>query len=523
MRRPLISLGFAVCVAAAAFANPNRDDKDAGPPLGRREAQDYASQLAELTQFIAEQYVREISRAELATAALKGLYEAAGLPVPASLPSEVRKAGSEYELRKLFARVRQSVHNPSPLHGTGAILVSLQAMTSKLDPYSAAVTGTEAQSSNPRDPVQGFGLELVDNSGAGPLVIKAVLPGGPAQKGGLRPGDEITRINDQLANTGLATPLALSKFDAVQLVIVRPAASIPLKVSLKSEVFYPETILGVIRKPDNSWDFFLDREHKIAQIRIAALNPGVAEELSRALTQLRETGLRGLILDLRWCPGGYLDDSRDVADLFLGEYNLSHFMQPTPGSLLGAADLFLDNHVRNARVHYRSDDSDRRIQHVVGSFTNFPVVVLVNGETTGGAELIAAVLQDNRRALLAGQRTRGKASVQRKFSLTGEVTGLSLTVPVPNMELKLTTGILVRPSGRNLNRFADSKPADDWGVRPEPKLEFSVSDALGRQLQQWWQLQSLRPGSDNGTLPLDDPAADPQRQAALQALFELLR
>ncbi len=197
MRRPLISLAFAVCVAAAAFANPNRDDKDAGPPLGRREAQDYASQLAELTQFIAEQYVREISRAELATAALKGLYEAAGLPVPASLPSEVRKAGSEYELRKLFARVRQSVHNPSPLHGTGAILVSLQAMTSKLDPYSAAVTGAEAQSSNPRDPVQGFGLELVDTSGAGPLVIKAVLPGGPAQKGGLRPGDEITRINDQ--------------------------------------------------------------------------------------------------------------------------------------------------------------------------------------------------------------------------------------------------------------------------------------------------------------------------------------
>src|SRR5205807_920078 len=188
-----------------------------------------------------------------------------------------------------------------------------------------------------------------------------------------------------------------------------------------------------------------------------------------------------------------------------------------------AVDLFLDNHVRNARVHYRSDESDRRIQHVVGSFTNFPVVVLVNGETTGGAELIAAVLQDNRRAVVAGQRTRGKASVQRKFSLAGEVGALPLTVPIANLELKLTTGILIRPSGRNLNRFADSTPADDWGVRPEPRFEFAVSEALGRQLQQWWQFQSLRPGSDNGTLPLDDPAADPQRQAALQTLLHLLK
>ena len=119
---------------------------------------------------------------------------------------------------------------------------------------------------------------------------------------------------------------------------------------------------------------------------------------------------------------------------------------------------------------YRSDDSDRRIQHVVRSFMNFPVVVLVNGETTGGAELIAAVLQDNRRALLAGQRTRGKASVQRKFSLTGEVTGLSLTVPVPNMELKLTTGILVRPSPR-------ASSVSTHGGRTSKTLTLSRSSA----------------------------------------------
>jgi carboxyl-terminal processing protease len=209
--------------------------------------------------------------------------------------------------------------------------------------------------------------------------------------------------------------------------------------------------------------------------------------------------LRGLILDLRWCPGGYLDDSRDVAD------------------------LFLPRTAPNATVRYRNGRPDERTPHARDSFLNLPVVVLVNDETTGGAELIAAVLQDNKRARIAGQRTRGKASVQRRWSLAGDVGDLALTIPVPNMELKLTSGMLIRPSGKNLNRFADSKPTDDWGVRPDPNLEFRVSAALGQRLQEWWQQQTLRPGTDNSILPLDDPAADPQRQAALRLLLDSVR
>jgi len=178
---------------------------------------------------------------------------------------------------------------------------------------------------------------------------------------------------------------------------------------------------------------------------------------------------------------------------------------------------------RNATVHSRNDQLDRRPPHSFGEFTRFPMVVLVNGETTGGAELVAAVLQDNKRARIAGQRTRGKASVQRKWSLGGEVNGLTLTVPIPDMELKLTNGILERPSGKNMHRFPDSKPGDDWGVRPDAKLEFWVSAAVSQRLHDWWQLQNLRPGTDNTALPLDDPAADPQRQAALQVLLDVLK
>src|SRR5262249_15180218 len=152
--------------------------------------------------------------------------------------------------------------------------------------------------------------------------------------------------------------------------------------------------------------------------------------------QLQADGLRGLILDLRWCPGGALDESVSVADLLLGDCTIA------------------TTQWRNARLQ-------EFISQKAGSFLDFPVVVLVNGETSGGAELIAAALQDNKRAVVAGQRTVGKGSIQMLLDLPLE----------KNWDVKLTTGTFLRPSGKNINRFADSKPGDDWGVRPEANLE----------------------------------------------------
>ncbi len=89
--------------------------------------------------------------------------------------------------------------------------------------------------------------------------------------------------------------------------------------------------------------------------------------------------------------------------------------------------------------------------------------------------------------------------------------------------LKLTVATFSRPTGKALNRFVSSKISDDWGVRPEEKLECVLSPALNRQLREWWEEQTLRPGSSNKALPLDDPENDPQRQAALKALLRLVK
>src|SRR5205823_8200086 len=136
------------------------------------------------------------------------------------------------------------------------------------------------------------------------------------------------------------------------------------------------------------------------------------------------------------------------------------FMMPTPANFAAHADIYLDNHCNNAAVRFRPDPrtkearADRWAKQAAQTFANFPIVVLINGATTGGAELIAAVLQDNRRAFVLGQRTRGKGSVQ-SFVELGE--GGRLSFAIPHTELKLTNGLLIRPSGKNLHRFPDSK------------------------------------------------------------------
>ena len=86
----------------------------------------------------------------------------------------------------------------------------------------------------------------------------------------------------------------------------------------------------------------------------------------------------------------------------------------------------------------------------------------------------------------------------------------------------LTSGTFERPAGKNLHRFPESRPADDWGVRPDEGLEFRVSADLNRQLKEWWQQLTLRPGPSRERLVLDDPGADAPQQAALRAVLSVL-
>jgi carboxyl-terminal processing protease len=541
---------LALCVALiapAALAAPvpgsGPFDAPAGPRPLRAQAREFARDLLAAADVISARYVRPVPREESLHAGLTALYEAAGAPVPRGLRDALKDAAegkgpadeqeelvgelkgdapnvpaADRAFLTLIEHAQENIGEIKELEGRDPMAVCCQAMAHGLDAYSDVVTPAEQRRNLGADAERdGYGLEVNDWPGGGPLVVQAVHPGGPAQRAGVRPGDVLTHLDGR--------PVAeLTRADMLKLLRLpadppkrngepepvgpppppppggvsppeEPEAGKPLKATFKRgearsqpvvldcERGRPETVLGVARDDDNAWQFYADRKRKLAHVRIAALQRGTAAELRQVVTRLRDDGARGLVLDLRWCPGGYLDDSADAARLFLG-----------------------DGEVATVKARDKEDQVFRSTGE--GAVTDLPLVVLVNGETSGGAELIAAALQDRGRALVVGQRTLGKGSIQTAAPLPGT-----------RVVLKLTNGTILRPSGKPLQREPDAKPGDDWGVRPDDGLEFRVSPALARSLRADWQRQTLRPGGCNEALPMDDPDADPQRQAALEALL----
>lgn len=494
------------CFAPALNAAPAGDGSPAPAPLNVDEAKAFAQSLLRVSDEVAQRYVRPVATKDLLLAALSGLYEEVRAPLPENLKADLEKLVKDLQLGTVrppdndtveyLTRLRQDLGDPEALRGGNALRVAVQAMVRGLDSYTSLVNGDDLRRGNGENLNHGVGLELAPSPGTAQLLVKSVVPGGSAQREGVRPGDRLTRVNGKsVAESDAEVVLHEINGDSgdvdpkpVTLTLERKGHKSPLKISLSSQYFKAETVFGVGRQNDDTWNYLLDKERRIAYVRIGSLEHGVAEDLQHVLLALKNEGLRGLVLDLRWSPGGYLNEAILVARLFLKEGQIA--------SVKG----------RGAR-----DDQEYRAQGDP-RFVHFPLVVLVNGETSGGAELIAAALQDNKRAVIVGQRTFGKASVQTMMAL-----------PLPNTGLKLTSGNFLRPNGKGLHRSADSKWTDDWGVRPDAGQELPVTPDLSLQLRDWWQLHVLRPSSDRDVLPVDDPENDPQRQAALRTLGKLLK
>ncbi len=488
-----------------------------GPPISAAarkqlasEALTYAQQVMSVATQVAAGYVRPVERCELILAAIRGLYEAARLPAPTGVEADLKKRPGDDALVEILVQARIRVGPAEEVQGHRALLASCRAMLRSLDPHSDVVTEEDRRIVPWGDQPACLGLELADNVGVGPLKVARVLPGTPAQRAGIRPGDEVTQIDGkplrgmttaQAAGLikGKAAVLTKVSFNTeavdslpppppepVSLWLSRPGCK-EWRVKLEFQATRPESVFGVQRRDDNSWEYLADRELGIAHVRLEILNRGTASDLAEVLTRLENAGMRGLILDLRWSPGGFLDEA------------------------VGVAGLFLDDGVI-ATVRKRDREDAKLHNTQLKRFRKVPLVVLVNGQTSGGTELIAAALQDRGRAVVAGQRTLGKASVQE-----------ALYVDMPGASIKLTSGEFVRPSDKNLHRRPDSRPSDDWGIRPSADLEFRMSPEMTRELKKQWDRQTLRPGTDGKLLPLDDPDNDPQRQCALDWLRKRLK
>jgi carboxyl-terminal processing protease len=421
-----------------------------------------------------------------------------------ALASETDKKAkpSDYELYAILVDAIDQVERNyvTKVDRRDLIEAAIRGVLSKLDPYSNYIGPNELEQfrTSVESEFGGIGIQIASDQGR--LQILSPIHATPAYRAGLLAGDRILEIN------GKSTE-GLSLDEAVQMLKGDVGSSVTLtvrhlgrgkkeSVTLTREKIHVDTVLGERRRADGQWQYMLDPEHRIAYVRLTAFSRDTAAELRRVLTQLKDEGMRGLILDLRFDPGGLLGTAIDVSDLFVAEGRI------------------VSTEGRNSPE--RAWDA-----HKEGTFDGFPMAILVNRFSASGSEIVAACLQDHKRAVLIGERTWGKGSVQNVVELEGG-----------HSALKLTTASYRRPNGQNIHRFPGAKESDQWGVVPNDGFEIKLADSEMLALIQDRRARDILPPPPNkekaapterdtpadGGKSADSPIVDRQLQAAVKYL-----
>lgn len=397
----------------------------------------------------------------------------------AAAESKPGKRSDDYELYRVLVDTLDQVERNyvQDIDRRELIEAAIKGILNKLDPYSNYISPDELGrfKTSVENQFGGIGIQIeVDN---GRLKVLSPLVGTPAYRAGILAGDRIVAIDEEKTE-GLTIDDAVRKLKGepgtkVTLTVVHPHNGKSMTATLEREVIHLQTILGDARLVNDDWDFMLDKSQKIGYIRITAFSRETAKELTDALETLREQGMRGLVLDLRFNPGGLLTSAIDIADLFL-----------PVGRIVSTAG-------RNSPE--RAWDAKKE-----GTFEGFPMAVLVNGYSASASEIVSASLQDHGRAVVVGERTWGKGSVQNVIELEGGKSAL-----------KLTTAGYVRPSGKNIHRLPNAEDSDEWGVKPSDGLELELSNVENRALMEHRRMRDIAKGREDLLLAQADEAAQP--------------
>lgn len=320
------------------------------------------------------------------------------------------------------------------------------------------------------------------------ITIVSPMAGSPALEAGVQAGDQIRAI-DGVSTEGKDINDSINRLmgepnTKVTITIHREGAPEDETMDLvvtrgHIQVF---TVEGVHRVGEG-WDYWLDPQGKLAYVRVRQFTETTSADLFRATKQLVDAGLRGLVLDLRFNPGGSLQAAIEISDMFVPE-----------GVIVS--------------VKGRGREQEYAAQ-APGTLADFPMVVLVNSQSASASEIVAGALQEDDRAIVVGTRTFGKGLVQDVRALrSGEG------------QLKITTAAYYLPSGRNIHKWPDSKT---WGVDPDPGFFVPMTnDEMRRMLDVRNDLAVIRKGNGDGQWNdpqwIEERLSDPQLSAAVKAL-----
>jgi carboxyl-terminal processing protease len=345
----------------------------------------------------------------------------------------------------------------------------------------------------------GIGVLLNRDPKTGLQRVESPVPGTPAYDAGIVAGDVILKVDDKPVENLRAEELrALIKGKpgtSLKLTILREGEAQPRVFDLKRAMIEIHPVKGFARNPTDptKWDWFADPAAKIALIRLVGFSEKTDKELKEAILDAEKQGAKALILDIRDNPGGLLSQAAAVSDLFLNE-----------GVIVSTGDRRGGN-AKPPRRTYNAKPGDTIFEPA----SEKPMVVLVNRNSASASEIVAAALQDNKRAVVIGERSFGKGSVQKVFNLT-----------TSNAAVKLTTEAWMTPAGKNIHRWPDSQETDEWGVKPDAGLEVKLTEK--DRLDYYMHLRDLEliRGKPTGNVKNDNAKTlnDPVINKALEVL-----
>ena len=339
----------------------------------------------------------------------------------------------------------------------------------------------------------GIGAHISSDPKTREIVILMPVYDSPAYKAGVLPGDKLLRINGKstqgMSSRDASDLLRGTPGEKVAITVLHPGQEKPCDLEIIRGEIHKDTVLGDSRDAKGAWNYFLPGADKIGYLRVTSFSTDTAAELERALRTLTEQQMKGLILDLRDNPGGLLPVACEICDLFLKE-----------------GDAIVSTRGRDGKIHeppYQASGN--------GRYTDFPMALLVNGDSASASEIFAACMQDHHRAPIVGQRTHGKGTVQNIIDLEKDCGAI-----------RLTTASYWRPSGKNIHRKHGASESDEWGVQPDPGCKVVVEGEDRLKLLLWRLHRDTRRIDAPPDVSDDYRSADRQLDKAIECLQMLI-
>jgi len=351
---------------------------------------------------------------------------------PGWWPDRGRDRNVKY-FREVLQLVKENYVGDAPAGYDELTRAALDGMVGSLDPHSQFLRADEFRETEDEltNAFGGVGIQVEQRDGQ--IVVITAIAGTPAERAGVRRGDRLAKVDGQaLVNPTIekTIPLVRGEPDTfVTLTVFRPSEGRQLDFRLKRERIRLDSVRNATVLPGG-----------IGYVQLTVFSERTSDEFQAALAGLEQQGIRALILDLRNNPGGLLDAAVDVCEQFFDHHELIAYTQGrTPES----------------REEFRADGGHGR--------RAYPMAILVNGSTASAAEIVAGAMKDTKRAVIVGEKTFGKGSVQSVLELqNGE-------------GLRLTTARYYTPGGVTIH---------EKGIQPQVEIEVSADDESKVRLQQ---------------------------------------